>query len=107
MQMEAGAQPLAGAESPMRNLIRCIPDLPAAKWYETDSKKGFRDVGHVRPPKGQSDPHMVAQRDLHPVLAKEIVQRGHRGLGTDKRGCAIFLTLEQERESYKQSVAKH
>src|SRR2546425_1276229 len=34
MQMEAGAQPLSGAESPMPKLDPLYPDLPTAKWYE-------------------------------------------------------------------------
>src|SRR2546422_7976366 len=40
MQMEAGAQPLSGAESPMPKLDPLYPDLPTAKWYEY----GFKEV---------------------------------------------------------------
>src|SRR6266550_2468156 len=55
MQMEAGAQPLSGAESPMPKLDPLYPDLPTAKWYEYGFKRrASATVGHVRPPKSQS-----------------------------------------------------
>jgi hypothetical protein len=43
MQMEAGAQPSSGAESPMPPIDSKYPDLPTAKWYEYGFKEGFRD----------------------------------------------------------------
>ena len=41
MQMEAGAQPLSGAESPMPKIDPKYPDLPAIKWYEYRFKEGL------------------------------------------------------------------
>src|ERR1700719_179596 len=41
MQMEAGAQPSSGAESPMPPLDPKYPDLPAAKWYEYGFKEAL------------------------------------------------------------------
>src|SRR5713226_9144080 len=41
MQMEAGAQPLSGAESPMPKIDPTYPDLSAVKWYEYGIKEGL------------------------------------------------------------------
>jgi hypothetical protein len=41
MQMEAGAQPSSGAESPMPPINPKYPDLPAIKWYEYGFKEGL------------------------------------------------------------------
>jgi len=41
MQMEAGAQPSSGAESPMPPINPKYPDLPATKWYEYSFKEGL------------------------------------------------------------------
>jgi peptidoglycan/xylan/chitin deacetylase (PgdA/CDA1 family) len=51
--------------------------------------------------------HMVgATVDLHPALAEEIVQRGHEASGHGQTWAAQYsMTPEQERESYKQSIA--
>jgi len=44
--------------------------------------------------------------DLHPALAKEIVQRGHESVWPRTNVAAQYsMTPEQERESHKQSVA--
>jgi len=108
MQMEAGAQPSSGAESPMPPIDSKYPDLPAAKWYEYGFKEGLPrllDMFDRRKVKVTS--HMVgATVDLHPALAKEIVQRGHEASGHGQTWAAQYsMTPEQERESYKQSVA--
>src|SRR3984893_6735964 len=108
MQMEAGAQPLGGAESPMPKIDPMYPDLPAGKWYEYGFKEGLPrllDMFDRRKIKVTS--HMVgAAVDLHPALAKEIVQRGHEASGHGQTWAAQYsMTPEQERESYKQSVA--
>src|SRR5260370_100644 len=108
MQMEAGAQPLSGAESPMPKLDSMYSDLPAVKWYEYGFKEGLPrllDMFDRRNVKVTS--HMVgAAVDLHPALAKEIVQRGHEASGHGQTWAAQYsMTPEQERESYKQSVA--
>src|SRR5712675_1596620 len=79
MQMEGGAQPTSGAESPMPKIDPRYPDLPAGKWYDYGYKEGLPRLLEVfdrRKIKVTS--HMVgAAVDLHPALAKEIVQRGH------------------------------
>jgi len=108
MQMEAGAQPPSGAESPMPKLDPMYPDLPTAKWYEYGFKEGLPrllDMFDRRKIKVTS--HMVgAAVDLHPALAKEIVQRGHEASGHGQTWAAQYsMTPEQERESYKQSVS--
>src|SRR6202035_1953863 len=41
MQMEAGAQPESGAESPMPKIGPKYPDIAAAKWYEYGFKEGL------------------------------------------------------------------
>jgi hypothetical protein len=41
MQMEAGAQPAGGAESPMPKIDPRYPDLPASKWYDYGYKEGL------------------------------------------------------------------
>jgi peptidoglycan/xylan/chitin deacetylase (PgdA/CDA1 family) len=108
MQMEAGAQPLSGAESPMPKIDPMYPDLPAAKWYEYGFKEGLPrllDMFDRRKVKVTS--HMVgATVDLHPALAKEIVQRGHEASGHGQTWASQYsMTPEQERESYKESIA--
>jgi peptidoglycan/xylan/chitin deacetylase (PgdA/CDA1 family) len=108
MQMEAGAQPLSGAESPMPKIDAMYPDLPAAKWYEYGFKEGLPrllDMFDRRKVKVTS--HMVgAAVDLHPALAKEIVERGHEASGHGQTWAAQYsMSPDQERESYKQSVA--
>jgi hypothetical protein len=40
-QMEAGAQPTSGAESPMPKIDPKYPDLPAGKWYDYGFKEGL------------------------------------------------------------------
>src|SRR3989475_5176978 len=41
MQMEGGAQPTSGAESPMPKIDPKYPDLPASKWYDYGYKEGL------------------------------------------------------------------
>src|SRR6476659_4694201 len=41
MQMEGGAQPPSGAESPMPKIDPKYPDLPASKWYDYGYKEGL------------------------------------------------------------------
>ena len=108
MQMEAGAQPLSGAESPMPKLDPLYPDLPTAKWYEYGFKEGLpRLLDMFDRRKVKVTAHMVgATVDLHPALAKEIVQRGHEASGHGQTWAAQYsMTPGQERESYEQSVA--
>jgi peptidoglycan/xylan/chitin deacetylase (PgdA/CDA1 family) len=108
MQMEAGAQMSSAAESPMPPIDPKYPDLPAAKWYEYGFKEGLPrllDMFDRRKVKVTS--HMVgATVDLHPALAKEIVQRGHEASGHGQTWAAQYsMTPEEERESYRQSIA--
>ena len=108
MQMEAGAQPSSGAESPMPKIDPKYPDLPVTKWYEYGYKEGLprlMDMFDRRQVKVTS--HMVgAAVDLHPALAKEIVQRGHEAAGHGQTWTPQYsMTPDQERESYKQGIA--
>ena len=41
MQMEGGAQPASGADSPMPRIDSKYPDLPASKWYDYGYKEGL------------------------------------------------------------------
>jgi len=107
MQMEAGAQPTSGAESPMPKIDSRYPDLPAGKWYDYGYKEGLPRLLEVfdrRKIKVTS--HMVGTAvDLHPALAKEIVQRGHEAAGHGQTWTAQFsMTPEEERASYQQSI---
>jgi len=107
LQMEGGAQPASGAESPMPKIDPKYPDLPASKWYDYGFKEGLPrllDVFDRRKIKVTS--HMVgAAVDLHPALAKEIVQRGHEATGHGQTWTAQFsMTPEEERVSYRQSI---
>ena len=108
IQMEAGAQPVSGAESPMPKIDSKYPDLPTTKWYEYGFKEGLPrllDIFDRRKVKVTS--HMVgAAVDLHPELAREIVQRGHEASGHGQTWTAQYsMTPDQERESYRQSIA--
>ena len=107
MQMEGGAQPSSGAESPMPKLDSKYPDLPAGKWYDYGYKEGLPrllDVFDRRRIKVTS--HMVgAAVDLHPALAKEIVERGHEASGHGQTWSAQYsMTPEEERASYQKSI---
>src|SRR5437879_950823 len=83
MQMEAGAQPESGAESPLPRIDPKYPDIAATKWYEYGFKEGLPrllDMFDRRKVKVTS--HMVgAAVEKHAALAKEIVQRGHEPSG--------------------------
>ena len=107
MQMEAGAQPSSGAESPMPPIDLKYPDLPATKWYEYGFKEGLpRLLDMFDRQQVKVTSHMVgAAVDLHPRLAREIVQRGHEASGHGQTWTAQYsMTPEQERESYEQSI---
>ena len=106
MQMEAGAQPSSGAESPIPPLDPKYPDLPAAKWYEYGFKEGLPrllDMFDRRKIKVTS--HMVgAAVDLHPALAKEIVQRGHEASGHGQTWAAQY-SMTPERSANRTNRA--
>jgi peptidoglycan/xylan/chitin deacetylase (PgdA/CDA1 family) len=83
------------------------PDLPASKWYDYGYKEGLPrllDVFDRRKVKVTS--HMVgAAVDLHPQLAKEIVERGHEAAGHGQTWTAQYsMTPEEERTSYRESI---
>src|SRR5260370_20744060 len=108
MQMEAGAQPESGAESPLPKIDPKYPDIAATKWYEYGFKEGLPrllDIFDRR--KVRVTSHMLgAAVDLHPGLAKEIVQRGHEASGHGQTWTAQYsMTPDQERESYRQGIA--
>jgi peptidoglycan/xylan/chitin deacetylase (PgdA/CDA1 family) len=107
MQMEGGAQPASGAESPMPKIDPKYPDLPASKWYDYGFKEGLPRLLEIfERRKVKVTSHMVgAAVDLHPALAKEIVQRGHEAAGHGQTWTAQFsMTPEEERASYQQSI---
>jgi peptidoglycan/xylan/chitin deacetylase (PgdA/CDA1 family) len=108
MQMEAGAQPESGAESPLPKIDPRYPDIAATRWYEYGFKEGLPrllDMFDRRNVKVTS--HMVgAAVEKHPALAKEIVQRGHEPSGHGQTWTPQFsMTPEQERKSYADSAA--
>ncbi len=107
LQMEGGAQPSSGAESPMPRIDPKYPDLPASKWYDYGYKEGLPRLLEVfERRKIKVTSHMVGTAvDLHPALAKEIVQRGHEATGHGQTWTAQFsMTPEEERVSYQQSI---
>src|ERR1700722_18287136 len=107
MQMEAGAQPASGAESPMPKIDPKYPDLPASKWYDYGYKEGLpRLLEMFARRKVKVTSHMVgAAVDLHPAFAKEIVERGHEASGHGQTWTAQFsMTAEEEHASYQQSI---
>src|SRR6202045_1901920 len=69
MQMEGGAQPTSGAESPMPKIDPKYPDLPAGKWYDYGYKEGIpRLLEMFDRRKIKATSHMVgAAVDLHPA----------------------------------------
>src|SRR5438445_11666390 len=91
----------------MTKIDPTYPDLPASKWYDYGYKERLPlllEVFDRRKIKVTS--HMVgAAVDLHPTLAKEIVQRGHEASGHGQTWTAQFsMTPEEERVSYQQSI---
>src|SRR6266404_4277208 len=108
MQMEAGAQPESGAESPLPRIDPKYADIAATKWYEYGFKEGLPqllDMFERRKVKVTS--HMVgAAVEKHPALAKEIVQRGHEPAGHGQTWTPQYsMTSEQERKSYTDSTS--
>jgi peptidoglycan/xylan/chitin deacetylase (PgdA/CDA1 family) len=97
MQMEAGAQPESGAESP---LPKGRSQVPGHRCHQV-----LLDMFDRRNIKVTS--HMVgAAVEKHPMLAKEIVQRGHEPSGHGETWTPQYsMTPEQERKSYADSAA--
>src|SRR5258707_904545 len=94
--IKAGAMvALAGAVSPSVTLADPVPEQhkhAAGNFWPEDARMVMS--------------HMVgAAADLHPALAKEIVQRGHEATGHGQTWTAQFsMTPEEERVSYRQSI---
>jgi len=108
MQMEAGAQPESGAESPLPKIDPKYADIAATKWYEYGFKEGLpRLLEMFDRRKVKVTSHMVgAAVEKHPALAKEIVQRGHEPAGHGQTWTPQYsMTPEQERKSYADSAA--
>src|ERR1700704_5262368 len=108
MQMEAGAQPESGAESPLPKIDSKYPDIAATKWYEYGFKEGLPrllDMFDRRKVKVTS--HMVgAAVEKHPTLAKEIVERGHEPAGHGQTWTPQYsMTSEQGRKNYTDSAS--
>jgi peptidoglycan/xylan/chitin deacetylase (PgdA/CDA1 family) len=107
MQMEGGAQPASGADSPMPRIDSKYPDLPASKWYDYGYKEGLpRLLDVLDRCNVKATSHMVgAAVDLHPSLAREIVERGHEAAGHGQTWTAQYsMTPEEECASYQQSI---
>jgi peptidoglycan/xylan/chitin deacetylase (PgdA/CDA1 family) len=108
MQMETGAQPESGAESPLPRIDPKYPDIAAAKWYEYGFKEGLpRLLEMFDRRKVKVTSHMVgAAVEKHPALAKEIVQRGHEPAGHGQTWTPQYsMTSEQERKGYTDSAS--
>jgi peptidoglycan/xylan/chitin deacetylase (PgdA/CDA1 family) len=107
MQFEAGAQPERGADSPFPPLDPKYADLPAQKWYDYGFKEGIPRLLDLWDRVGvKVTSHMVgAAVDLHPTLAKEIVERGHEATGHGQTWTPQFsMSPEEERASYQASL---
>src|SRR5437879_1982850 len=108
MQMEAGAQPESGAESPLPKIDPKYADIAATKWYEYGFKEGLpRLLEMFDRRKVKVTSHMVgAAVQKHPALAKEIVQRGHEPAGHGQTWTPQYsMTSEQERKNYTDSAS--
>src|SRR5258707_277634 len=108
MQMEAGAQPESGTESPLPRIDPKYADIAATKWYEYGFKEGLpRLLEMFDRRKVKVTSHMVgAAVEKHPALAKEIVQRGHEPARHGQTWTPQYsMPSEQERKSYTDSAA--
>src|SRR5438552_15530064 len=70
MQMEGGAQPASGAESPMAKIDPKSPELPASKWYDYGYKEGLpRRLEVLDRRRTRVTSHRIgAASELHPAL---------------------------------------
>src|SRR6202051_2540675 len=108
LQMEAGAQPESGAQSPLPRIDPKYADIAATKWYEYGFKEGLpRLLEMFDRRKVKVTSHMVgAAVEKHPALAIEIVQRGHEPAGHGQTWTPQYsMTSEQERKSYTDSAS--
>src|SRR6202140_49896 len=108
MQMEAGAQPESGAESSLPRINTKALNIAATKWYEYGFKEGLPRLLEMFDRRNvKVTSHMVgAAVEKHPILAKEIVQRGHEPSGHGQTWTPQYsMTPEQERKSYADAAA--
>jgi peptidoglycan/xylan/chitin deacetylase (PgdA/CDA1 family) len=108
MQFEAGSQAATGAPSPFPPLDPKYPDYPATKWFEYGFKEGIPRLLDVWDRKKiKVTAHMVGKAvDLHPELAKEIVDRGHEASAHGQTWSPQYtLTPQEEKASYEANIA--
>lgn len=107
MQFEAGAQPERGASGPFPAIDARYPDLPTSTWYAYGYKEGLPRLLDMFDRQGvKVTSHMVgAAVDLHPALAREVVQRGHEAAAHGQTWTPQFsMTREEERASYEANI---
>lgn len=104
MQFEAGGQP-ENAESPFpQNMQKGFTDLPALTWYEYGYKEGIPRMLDNWDKHGiKVTSHMVGSAVLqNPVLAKEIVQRGHEAAAHGMNWSSQYtMSYEEEKKFIK------
>jgi peptidoglycan/xylan/chitin deacetylase (PgdA/CDA1 family) len=106
MQFEAGAQDLH-AEGPFPPLDPRYTDTITPSWYAYGMTEGIPrllDLWDRLNVKVTS--HMVGRAiDLHPALAKEVVERGHEAAAHGQTWTPQFsMTPEEERASYQANI---
>lgn len=101
MQFEAGGEPV-NAESPFpQNIQKGYKDLPAETWYQYGYKEGIPrmldlwDDYHIN-----VTSHMVGSAvQRNPVLAKEIVERGHEAAAHGMNWSSQYtMSYEEEKK---------
>jgi hypothetical protein len=69
MQIEGGAQPASGAESPMPKIDPKYPDLPASKWYDYGYKEGLPRLLEVFDRRKINVTSLITYAQFHPGVA--------------------------------------
>ena len=69
LQMEGGAQPASGAESPMPKIDPKYPDLPASKWYDYGYKEGLPRLLEVFDRRKINVTSLITYAQFHPGVA--------------------------------------
>jgi peptidoglycan/xylan/chitin deacetylase (PgdA/CDA1 family) len=107
MQFEAGGQP-ENAESPFpRNMENGYKDLPSETWYQYGYKEGIpRMLDNWDKLGVKVTSHMVGSAVLkNPVLAKEIVERGHEAAAHGMNWSTQYtMSYEEEKKFIKNGV---
>lgn len=108
MQFEAGAQSERDNGAPFPPLREAVPDLPAATWFDYGVREGIPRMldlwDKYRVPVTS---HMVGRAvEVAPVLAKEIVERGHEAAAHGQTWTPHWtLSPAEERASYEANIA--